>query len=100
MKLSVISSALQIFEQLHMWEDMIDCYILLGGCHFEFCCLWCVSRSPAHCCCVSPDKISRAKKLVQARLDVSPTPRLWCVLGALLNEDWPYERAWDVSGHK
>ncbi len=44
-----------------------------------------------------PDRIHQAKKLVNHRLQVAPTPRLWCILGGLLNEDGPYMTAWELS---
>ena len=30
MKLSVVRSALDLYETLEMWDDMIECYVIMG----------------------------------------------------------------------
>src|SRR3990167_3622078 len=50
------ASARDIFIELHMYEELIRSYIILQDTH-------------------------KAKELTLARLDVSPNPELWCLLG-------------------
>lgn len=109
MKMYVVRSALDLYEGLEMWDDMIECYVILGVVYSYF--VGCFSLS-APLSFTSPsflgynpsrlgvDKVQRAKRLVRHRLAVSPSPRLWCVLGGLLDKDWPYNRAWEVSNQR
>ncbi|KAI5084964.1 hypothetical protein GOP47_0001133 [Adiantum capillus-veneris] len=72
----LVGEALQIFEELELWNSLIDCYCLLG-------------------------KKAAALDLIKERLKQQPDdPRLWCALGDVtLNEDC-YEKAWEVSKHR
>ncbi|KAF1773222.1 Zinc finger, PHD-finger [Phytophthora cactorum] len=57
-KLGVLGSAVEICEELEMWDDVVKCYQLL-------------------------DKPMRAEKLVRERLEIAPTPFMWVTLGDL-----------------
>ncbi|KAJ2361438.1 hypothetical protein H4S02_007705, partial [Coemansia sp. RSA 2611] len=76
MSLGVIRSALDIFERLHMWDDVISCYTLLG-------------------------QTEVAERIVRRELDANPDrPKLWCVLGDLKRDPELWRRAWEVSGQR
>jgi tetratricopeptide (TPR) repeat protein len=72
LSMGAAASALQIFEEFEAWEKIIDCYRLLG-------------------------KLKKAEEIIRARLEVKPTPLLWCVLGDVINDDKCYENAWELS---
>ncbi|KAF0699193.1 Aste57867_10245 [Aphanomyces stellatus] len=71
----VYSSALEIFEELEMWDEVVQCHQLL-------------------------DQPKRAEKLVRARLEVAPTPLMWCCLADLTDDVALYEKAWEASHHR
>ncbi|CAG8533607.1 1542_t:CDS:1 [Paraglomus occultum] len=74
--LGVIRSALQIFERLEMWEDVINCYIML-------------------------EKHKTATEIIIDRLNMTPdSPILYCLLGDVEQNPINWERAWELSGHK
>ncbi|ELR11983.1 tetratricopeptide repeat domain protein [Acanthamoeba castellanii str. Neff] len=61
LSMGMAASALQIFEQFEMWENVITCYRVMG-------------------------KDKKAEQVVMERLDAKPTPELWCLLGDLTEE--------------
>ncbi|GBG74831.1 hypothetical protein CBR_g19343 [Chara braunii] len=72
----LIGSALRIFEEMELWDSLINCYRLLG-------------------------KTAQGTALVTERLKVTPDdPRLWCSLGDLTHDDDAYRTAWRVSGQR
>ncbi|GMF37897.1 unnamed protein product [Phytophthora lilii] len=71
-KLGVLGSAVEICEELEMWDDVVKCYQLL-------------------------DKPMRAEKLVRERLEIAPTPFMWVTLGDLTQEPAHYETSWALS---
>ncbi|KAJ8542463.1 hypothetical protein ON010_g12351 [Phytophthora cinnamomi] len=71
-KLGVLGSAVEICEELEMWDDVVKCYQLL-------------------------DKPMRAERLVRERLEIAPTPFMWVTLGDLTQEPSHYETAWALS---
>eukprot|EP00455_Lapot_gusevi_P007267 TRINITY_DN1311_c0_g2_i2.p1 TRINITY_DN1311_c0_g2~~TRINITY_DN1311_c0_g2_i2.p1 ORF type:complete len:955 (+),score=300.22 TRINITY_DN1311_c0_g2_i2:74-2866(+) len=73
--LSFTKTALELFQQLHLWDDAIQCMIQIG---------------------LRED----AERLIRSRLEVEPTPHLWCLLGDVLDQDEPYHTAWQVSGQR
>ncbi|TYZ63878.1 hypothetical protein PybrP1_006241 [[Pythium] brassicae (nom. inval.)] len=73
--IGVVQSALEIFEELEMWDDVVKCYQIL-------------------------DKPLRAEKLIRARLAVAPTPYMWCCLGDVTHEPAHYETSWALSKHR
>eukprot|EP00871_Galdieria_phlegrea_P002883 jgi/Galph1/3596/GphlegSOOS_G2264.1 len=75
-KMGLVKNAMDIFESLQRWEDLIDCCCLTGH-------------------------ISRALDLVDDRLgkesDVMSRARLYCVRGDLTRDEKYYLEAWNVS---
>eukprot|EP00047_Mylnosiga_fluctuans_P005596 m.241432 g.241432 ORF g.241432 m.241432 type:complete len:810 (+) comp13851_c0_seq1:3-2432(+) len=75
MALGVPRDALPIFEKLELWNDLIDCLQIL-------------------------QQDGRAEEIVRQRLEVDPTPVLWCVLGDLTRNEEHYQTAWELSKHR
>jgi tetratricopeptide (TPR) repeat protein len=74
--LGVVRSAMEIFERLEMWEDVISCHIML-------------------------EENRKALAVVERELEKSPnSPKLICILGDLTSDPKQYERAWEVSGKR
>ncbi|KAH9193778.1 hypothetical protein AeNC1_004245 [Aphanomyces euteiches] len=71
----VYASALEIFKELEMWDQIVQCYQLL-------------------------DQPKRAEAVVRERLEVAPTPLMWCCLGDLTEDVSFYEKSWEVSEHR
>ncbi|XP_065184531.1 tetratricopeptide repeat protein 27-like [Sycon ciliatum] len=74
-RLGVVKSALDIFTHLEMWDDVIECLVILG-------------------------RHGDAERLVRERLDVQETPALWCSLGDLTKDPEHYLKAWELSSHR
>lgn len=70
--LGVVGSAVEMFEELEVWDDVVKCYQIL-------------------------DKPTRAEKIVRERLNVASTPYMWCCLGDLTQDISHYETSWEVS---
>ncbi|KAI9302722.1 hypothetical protein BJ944DRAFT_269499 [Cunninghamella echinulata] len=76
MGLGVIKSALDIFERLEMWEDVVACYQML-------------------------DQKSKARAIVERLLKEQPeSPKLWCILGDIDEDPQYWEKAWEISHHR
>ncbi|KAI8322831.1 TPR-like protein [Martensiomyces pterosporus] len=76
MSLGVVRSALDIFERLHMWDEVISCYQLLG-------------------------QEEVAERIIREQLELFPErPKLWCILGDLKQEPEHWLKAWEVSGRR
>ncbi|KNC84617.1 hypothetical protein SARC_03184 [Sphaeroforma arctica JP610] len=73
LRLGVVVSAREIFERLHMWEDVVDCYR-------------------------ASENMEKAVAMATELVELSATPRRLCLLGDVSNEPEHYQRAWDVSG--
>ncbi|CAH8350081.1 unnamed protein product [Eruca vesicaria subsp. sativa] len=72
----LVGEAITIFESLELWDNLINCYCLLG-------------------------KKSAAVDLINAQLAERPNdPRLWCSLGDVTIDDSCYEKALEVSNDK
>ena len=72
MEIHVKQSALEIYRELELWEDVVQCLL-------------------------DTQKDKEALDIVQNRLQVRPSPMLWCCLGELENEDLHFEKAWALS---
>ena len=70
-----LKSALDIFQRLQMWGEVIVCLVAMG-------------------------LDERAERLIRSLLEVQPSPSLWCSLALLSNNPEMYERAWEISGHR
>lgn len=100
--LGVVRSALEIFERLEMWEDVVQC--------------WQVLERPASGIAIVKDLLEgrkeesenvllRGKASSERRkpaLDSAREAKLWCLLGELEPENAVkhFTRAWDASGQK
>eukprot|EP01116_Phalansterium_solitarium_P024129 TRINITY_DN8746_c0_g1_i1.p1 TRINITY_DN8746_c0_g1~~TRINITY_DN8746_c0_g1_i1.p1 ORF type:complete len:798 (+),score=187.39 TRINITY_DN8746_c0_g1_i1:56-2449(+) len=72
--LGAASSALQVFEELQLWEDVIDCYRAL-------------------------EQTKKAEEIVRRELAKRETPSLLCALADVTGDETAYERAWELSNH-
>ncbi|KAI8974403.1 hypothetical protein BDB01DRAFT_806458 [Pilobolus umbonatus] len=73
--LGVIRSALEIFERLEMWEDVISCYQML-------------------------EQPVKAKEVLKTLMDAQPdSPKYWCLLGDLEAEPKHWLKSWELSNH-
>ncbi|KAG9291160.1 hypothetical protein G9A89_013032 [Geosiphon pyriformis] len=76
MSLGVVRSALEIFERLEMWEEVIHCYVMLG-------------------------KEEKAKGIIHERLKITPkSPKLYCILGDIEKDPKHWEYAWEISNYR
>ena len=75
LKCQVISSALNYFRELEMWDEVVACYQLM-------------------------DKPHRAELVVRERLRVARTPYMVCALADLTCDEDMYEQAWELSEHR
>lgn len=74
--MGLVGEAMQLFEQLELWDELIICYRLL-------------------------DQKVAAEQLIRNRLESTPNDaKLWCTLGDLTMDDDFYRHAWEVSGQK
>ena len=71
----VFQSALNLFRELELWDEVVTCYQLL-------------------------EKPQRAELVVRERLKYSETPYMLTALGDLTNKTEYYERAWTISNHR
>ncbi|GJQ15660.1 hypothetical protein GpartN1_g7451.t1 [Galdieria partita] len=78
-KMGLVKNAIEIFQKLQRWEELIECYCLIGH-------------------------VSRAMSLVNERLsqelDVISRARLYCILGDLTRDERHYKEAWNVSNKR
>lgn len=73
--LGVLRSALEIFERLEMWEEVVSCYQML-------------------------EQPQKAKEVLSRLMEEDPeSPKLWCILGDLEQNPDHWRKAWEVSGH-
>ncbi|KAJ2845873.1 hypothetical protein GGI22_006417, partial [Coemansia erecta] len=76
MSLGVIRSALDIFERLELWDDVVSCYVALG-------------------------QTEVAERIIREQLEKRPDrPKLWCVLGDLKSDPEHWRHAWEASGQR
>ncbi|KAI9337687.1 hypothetical protein DFJ73DRAFT_798397 [Zopfochytrium polystomum] len=73
--IGVIKSALEIFERLQMWDDVISCYQML-------------------------EKPKKAEELIRRELEKNPnSPKFLCLLGDVTKDHTYYLEAWEKSGN-
>ncbi|KAH6912411.1 tetratricopeptide repeat domain 27 [Coprinopsis sp. MPI-PUGE-AT-0042] len=99
MSLGVVKSALDIFERLEMWEDVIKCYAVLENPEKGISIL----RDLLEGRKVEEETVlSRAKptsEKLKSLQDTTREAKLWCILGDLepTSASEHYQRAWTVS---
>lgn len=93
--IGVVKSALEIFERLEMWEDVVQCYASGGRADKGIK----VVKELLEGRMSESDNVMRARSGRQsARMSKTREAKLWCALGDLeKNPEW-YEKAWEVSG--
>ena len=74
-KLGVVTSAAEIFEELELWDEVVECYKIAG-------------------------KESKAEEVVRKRLAEKETPRMYAALGDLTRDPKCFERALQLSHGK
>ena len=70
--LGIVTSAAELYTEVEMWDDVVDCYRRAG-------------------------KIPLAEKIVRERLHHQETPRMWSALGDLTGDPEYYEKAIALS---
>ncbi|CAK1545127.1 unnamed protein product [Leptosia nina] len=75
LSLGLVKAALEEYQKLQLWEDVIVCYTLLQLRH-------------------------KAAEVIQQQIDINPTVKLYCLLGDATDDESCYEKAWEFSGHK
>lgn len=75
LSLGLVKAALEEYQKLQLWEDVIACYTLLQLRH-------------------------KAAEIIQQQIDIKPTVKLYCLLGDATDDVKWYEKAWNFSNHK
>jgi len=71
-KIGVVTSAAEIFADLELWDEVVECYRIAG-------------------------KENQAEKIVRQRLVDAETPRMWAALGDLTKDPKCFEKALEIS---
>uniref|UniRef100_A0A2P2I004 Tetratricopeptide repeat protein 27-like n=1 Tax=Hirondellea gigas TaxID=1518452 RepID=A0A2P2I004_9CRUS len=74
-QLGCTKSALVHFEELQLWEDVIDCYNTI-------------------------QMRQRSEEIIRRLLEKEQTPKLYCLLGDATDKIEHYEKAWELSNKK
>lgn len=71
-KIGIVTSAAELFEEVELWDEVVECYRLAG-------------------------KLQKAEQIVRKRLEETETPRMWAALGDLTNNPSHYDKALELS---
>ncbi|KPJ19066.1 Tetratricopeptide repeat protein 27 [Papilio machaon] len=71
----LVKAALEQFQLLQLWEDVVVCYTMLQLRH-------------------------KAAEVIQQQINIKPTVKLYCLLGDATDDVSCYEKAWEFSNHK
>ena len=74
-KMGIVTSAAEIFEEIELWDEVVDCYRRAG-------------------------KENKAEEVVRKRLTIAETPRMWAALGDITKDISYYEKALELSKGK
>ncbi|XP_075969928.1 tetratricopeptide repeat protein 27 [Anticarsia gemmatalis] len=75
LSLGLVKAALEDYQKLQLWEDVIVCYTMLQLRH-------------------------KAAEVIQQQIDINPTVKLYCLLGDATDDVKCFEKAWEFSNHK
>ncbi|XP_063530950.1 tetratricopeptide repeat protein 27 [Cydia strobilella] len=75
LSLGLVKAALEEYQRLQLWEDVIVCYTMLQLRH-------------------------KAAEVIQQQIDIQPTVKLYCLLGDATDDVSWFEKAWEFSGHR
>ncbi|KAJ0180741.1 hypothetical protein K1T71_004145 [Dendrolimus kikuchii] len=75
LSLGLVKAALEEYQRLQLWEDVIVCYTMLQLRH-------------------------KAAEVIQQQIDINPTVKLYCLLGDATDDIKCYEKAWEFSNYK
>nr|XP_032513586.1 tetratricopeptide repeat protein 27 isoform X2 [Danaus plexippus plexippus] len=75
LSMGMVKAALEEFQRLQLWEDVIVCYTMLQLRH-------------------------KAAEVIQQQIDIKPTVKLYCLLGDATDDEDCYSKAWEFSEHK
>ncbi|KAA0192482.1 hypothetical protein HAZT_HAZT001902 [Hyalella azteca] len=75
MQLGCVRTALTLFEELQLWEDVIDCYNKIG-------------------------MRQRSESIIRSLLEKEESPKLWCLLGDATDDIECYHKAFEISAEK
>jgi tetratricopeptide (TPR) repeat protein len=73
--LGVYTSAAELYESLHLWDEVVECYKAAG-------------------------KNAKAEEIIRRELEERPTARMWAALADITNEEAHYVKSWELSGCK
>lgn len=74
-KLGMVKTALDIYMSLELWEEILDCCVVLG-------------------------RLAQVEEIISARLEQQgPSAKLLVILGDIRKDKSLYEQAWEVSKH-
>ncbi|CAH1791152.1 unnamed protein product [Owenia fusiformis] len=74
-KIGTVKAALEIYERLQMWDNVIVCYGALG-------------------------RVEAAEKKIREQLSVKEEPMMYCYLGDVTEDPSYYDKAWEMSNHR
>ncbi|XKL66065.1 hypothetical protein PGB90_009485 [Kerria lacca] len=74
-EVGAIQSALDIYNKLQMWEEIVACYNYLKLRH-------------------------KAAEVIRREMAVRETVQLWCLLGDATDDETCYQKAWELSDYK
>ncbi|XP_013194143.2 tetratricopeptide repeat protein 27 [Amyelois transitella] len=75
LSLGLSKAALEEYQRLQLWEDVIVCYTILQLRH-------------------------KAAEVIQQQINIKPTVKLYCLLGDATDDVSCYEKAWEFSNHR
>ena len=71
-KIGIVTSAAEIFEEIELWDEVVECYRRAG-------------------------KDTKAEEVVRKRLSEAETPRMWAALGDITGDKTHYEKSIELS---
>ena len=74
-KLGIVTSAAELFEEIELWDDVVECYRIAG-------------------------KSNKAEEVVRARLAEIETPSMYAALGDITKDPQYFKRSLEISNGK